>query len=51
MDIKPYFPVSECVHDPRIPAWLSDWPQWFPDEGIGLREECSAQADGTVDCN
>lgn len=36
VDLKAYFPVCERVKEVHIPAWLSDWPDWMPDEGIGL---------------
>jgi tRNA-Thr(GGU) m(6)t(6)A37 methyltransferase TsaA len=28
VDLKAYFPVSDRVKTARIPAWLSDWPEW-----------------------
>lgn len=28
VDLKAYFPVSDRVKSARIPAWLSDWPEW-----------------------
>ncbi|MBN1591814.1 MAG: tRNA (N6-threonylcarbamoyladenosine(37)-N6)-methyltransferase TrmO [Candidatus Coatesbacteria bacterium] len=36
VDLKAYFPVCERAKDAHIPQWLSDWPEWLPDEGIGL---------------
>ncbi|UCC27435.1 MAG: SAM-dependent methyltransferase [Candidatus Bathyarchaeota archaeon] len=36
VDLKAYFPVCDRVKEARIPAWLSDWPDWMPEEGIGL---------------
>ncbi len=36
VDLKGYFPVCERVKDAKIPEWLSDWPEWMPEEGIGL---------------
>lgn len=38
VDVKAYFPVCDRVQEARIPAWLSDWPEWMPEEGIGLME-------------
>jgi tRNA-Thr(GGU) m(6)t(6)A37 methyltransferase TsaA len=38
LDLKAYFPVCERVKDARIPEWLSDWPDWMPEEGLGLEE-------------
>lgn len=39
IDIKAYFPVCDRVKDAKIPDWLQGWPDWMPDEGIGLMEE------------
>ena len=36
IDLKAYFPVSDRVKDARLPAWLAGWPEWFPEEGLGL---------------
>jgi tRNA-Thr(GGU) m(6)t(6)A37 methyltransferase TsaA len=36
VDLKPYFPVCDRVKKAKIPEWLSDWPEWMPEEGIGL---------------
>jgi len=36
VDLKAYFPVCDRVKRTRIPEWLSDWPEWMPEEGIGL---------------
>ena len=36
LDLKAYFPVCDRVREAHIPAWLSDWPEWMPDEGLGL---------------
>jgi tRNA-Thr(GGU) m(6)t(6)A37 methyltransferase TsaA len=36
VDLKAYYPVCDRVKDARIPEWLSDWPEWMPDTGIGL---------------
>ena len=35
-DLKAYFPVCDRVRAARIPAWLADWPDWLPEEGLGL---------------
>ena len=39
VDMKAYFPVCDRVQDVHIPDWLSDWPDWMPDEGLGFYEE------------
>jgi tRNA-Thr(GGU) m(6)t(6)A37 methyltransferase TsaA len=36
LDLKPYYPVCDRVQEARIPEWLSDWPDWMPEEGLGL---------------
>ena len=36
LDLKAYFPVCDRVQNASIPKWLSDWPQWMPEEGLGL---------------
>jgi tRNA-Thr(GGU) m(6)t(6)A37 methyltransferase TsaA len=38
VDLKAYFPVCDRVREARIPEWLSDWPEWMPENGIGLEE-------------
>jgi tRNA-Thr(GGU) m(6)t(6)A37 methyltransferase TsaA len=39
IDLKAYFPVCDRVQQAQIPAWLADWPDWMPDEGLGLYDE------------
>ena len=39
IDIKPYIGVVDRVRDIRVPEWYDGWPEWMPDEGIGLYEE------------
>jgi len=36
LDLKGYFPVCDRVKDATIPEWLSFWPEWMPEEGLGL---------------
>jgi tRNA-Thr(GGU) m(6)t(6)A37 methyltransferase TsaA len=36
VDLKAYFPVCDRVKEARIPRWLSEWPEWMPEEGPGL---------------
>jgi tRNA-Thr(GGU) m(6)t(6)A37 methyltransferase TsaA len=38
IDLKAYFPVCDRVKHASIPTWLSGWPEWMPEEGIGLWE-------------
>ena len=36
VDLKAYFPVCDRVKEVRIPEWLLNWPEWMPEEGLGL---------------
>jgi tRNA-Thr(GGU) m(6)t(6)A37 methyltransferase TsaA len=36
VDLKAYFPVCDRVREAHIPEWLSDWPEWMPEGGLGL---------------
>lgn len=36
VDVKAYFPVCDRVQTAYIPEWLEGWPEWLPEEGIGL---------------
>ena len=36
LGLIPYYPVCDRVERPTIPAWLSDGPEWWPEEGFGL---------------
>ena len=38
IDLKAYFPVCDRVKKAKIPEWLSNWPEWMPEKGIGLEE-------------
>ena len=38
LDLKAYFPVCDRVKQAHIPEWLVDWPEWMPEDGIGLEE-------------
>ncbi len=38
VDLKAYFPVCDRVQKAVIPEWLGDWPEWYPDQGIGIME-------------
>ncbi len=38
VDLKAYLPVCDRVKEPSIPEWLSYWPEWMPEEGIGLED-------------
>jgi tRNA-Thr(GGU) m(6)t(6)A37 methyltransferase TsaA len=31
VDLKAYFPVCDRVREPRVPEWVSDWPEWVED--------------------
>lgn len=36
LDLKAYFPVCDRVQEVRVPEWAEDWPEWMPEEGLGL---------------
>ena len=38
VDLKAYYPVCDRVREARLPEWLSDWPEWMPEDGMGLEE-------------
>ncbi len=38
LDLKAYFPVVDRVQDAHIPGYLTGWPEWLPESGIGLEE-------------
>ncbi|MCD4650900.1 MAG: TrmO family methyltransferase [Candidatus Cloacimonetes bacterium] len=38
LDLKAYFPVIDKVEKPRLPSWLSGWPEFMPENGIGIME-------------
>jgi tRNA-Thr(GGU) m(6)t(6)A37 methyltransferase TsaA len=47
IDLKAYFPVCDRVKDVKVPEWVAHWPEWMPDEGIGLSpEELAAMESG-----
>jgi tRNA-Thr(GGU) m(6)t(6)A37 methyltransferase TsaA len=36
IDLKPYIPVCDRLRDVRVPDWMSDWPEWMPQEGLEI---------------
>jgi tRNA-Thr(GGU) m(6)t(6)A37 methyltransferase TsaA len=38
IDLKAYFPVCDRVQSAIIPEWLEGWPEWMPEEGLGLEK-------------
>jgi tRNA (Thr-GGU) A37 N-methylase len=36
LDLKAYFPVCDRVKEAFIPEWIVGWPEWLPEEGLGL---------------
>ncbi|MHA2246826.1 MAG: tRNA (N6-threonylcarbamoyladenosine(37)-N6)-methyltransferase TrmO [Candidatus Hodarchaeales archaeon] len=36
LDLKAYFPVCDRVKEATTPEWIVGWPEWFPEEGLGL---------------
>jgi tRNA (Thr-GGU) A37 N-methylase len=39
LDIKPYIGVVDRVAKVAVPDWFDGWPEWLPEEGIGLYED------------
>lgn len=39
IDLKAYFPVVDRVKEAHISSYLVGWPEWLPDEGMGLMPE------------
>ena len=38
LDLKAYFPSCDRVRTVRVPEWAADWPEWLPEEGLGLEK-------------
>ncbi len=38
LDLKAYFPSCDRVREVQVPGWAAEWPQWLPEEGLGLEE-------------
>jgi len=36
LDLKGYLPHCDRVKTPDVPEWASHWPEWLPEEGLGL---------------
>lgn len=36
IDLKPYYPITDRVQEARIPDYLAGWPEWLPEDGVGL---------------
>lgn len=36
LDLKGYIPVCDRVKDVKVPGWYDGWPEWMPDDGLGL---------------
>ena len=36
LDLKAYIPVCDRVQKVGVGEWASDWPEWLPEEGLGL---------------
>jgi tRNA-Thr(GGU) m(6)t(6)A37 methyltransferase TsaA len=39
LDLKAYFSSCDRVRDVQLPQWAADWPEWLPEEGLGLEED------------
>lgn len=38
IDLKAYVPSCDRVKEVRVPEWAAGWPEWLPEEGLGLEE-------------
>lgn len=38
VDLKAYFPICDRVQAIKVPEWVAHWPEWLPEEGMGLAE-------------
>jgi tRNA (Thr-GGU) A37 N-methylase len=36
LDLKGYIPVCDRVQKVCVPHWYDGWPEWMPNEGLGL---------------
>lgn len=36
LDLKGYLPHCDRVRNVRVPDWASHWPEWLPENGLGL---------------
>lgn len=39
LDIKAYLPHCDRVRDVTVPAWAAGWPDWLPENGLGLEDQ------------
>jgi excinuclease ABC subunit A len=39
LDLKPHIPADDRVREAQTPPWLSGWPEWLPDEDLGLNAQ------------
>ena len=38
LDMKAYIPSMDRVKRVHVPEWAAEWPEWVPEEGIGLKD-------------
>jgi tRNA-Thr(GGU) m(6)t(6)A37 methyltransferase TsaA len=38
LDLKAYIPFCDRVRDVRVPDWAAAWPEWLPEDGLGLED-------------
>jgi tRNA-Thr(GGU) m(6)t(6)A37 methyltransferase TsaA len=38
LDLKAYMPSQDRVRTVRVPDWAAAWPQWLPEDGLGLED-------------
>jgi tRNA-Thr(GGU) m(6)t(6)A37 methyltransferase TsaA len=38
LDLKAYMPHCDRVKTFKVPDWAKGWPEWLPEDGLGLEE-------------
>ena len=38
LDLKAYMPHCDRVKDVEVPEWAAGWPDWMPDNGLGMEK-------------
>jgi len=39
LDLKAYIPHCDRVKDVKVPEWAASWPDWLPENGLGLEDQ------------
>jgi tRNA-Thr(GGU) m(6)t(6)A37 methyltransferase TsaA len=38
LDLKAYLPLCDRVRNVRVAGWAAGWPEWLPEDGLGLEQ-------------